>query len=289
MSKSNNPRPENAQSAANASPQPANLTVSTVNINGVRAAVKKAPGLLQWLSATEADIVCLQEVRATDAQLHTALAPALDDGWRILSAEPEAKGRNGVAILSRSPADEYRIGFGDPEFAASGRYIEAVFGDVTVASLYLPSGETGTPRQDEKERFMVTFADHMSGLAASGRDVLVCGDWNIAHTELDLKNWKGNKKSSGFLPNERAWLTGLFGDGSGWTDVMRALHGDVDGPYSWWSYRGKAFDNDAGWRIDYHVATAGLAEAARNGVVERAPSYDTRWSDHAPVTVTYSH
>lgn len=282
MSKTNSSRRENAQNTQNP------LTVSTVNINGVRAAVKKDPGLLQWLSATDADVVCLQEVRATDEQLCTALAPVLDDGWHILSAEPEAKGRNGVAILSRSPADEHRIGFGDPEFAASGRYIQAAFGDVTIASLYLPSGETGTPRQDEKERFMATFADHMARLASSGCDVLVCGDWNIAHTERDLKNWKGNKKSSGFLPNEREWLTGLFGEGTGWTDVMRALHGDVDGPYSWWSYRGKAFDNDAGWRIDYQVATGALAAAARTGVVERAPSYDTRWSDHAPVTVDYA-
>ncbi len=264
------------------------LTVSTVNINGVRAATKKEHGLLRWLAGTRADVVCLQEVRATDKQLHTALAPAVDDGWHVVSAEPELKGRNGVAILSRVPADAHRIGHGDPEFGASGRYIEADFGEVTVASLYLPSGETDTPRQDEKERFMESFGLYLARTAASGRSTVVCGDWNIAHTERDLKNWKGNKKSSGFLPNERAWMDRIFADGSGWVDVMRVLHGDIDGPYSWWSYRGKAFDNDAGWRIDYHVATDGLAASARAGVVERAESYDTRWSDHAPVTVTYA-
>lgn len=274
------------QSANN--PAASGVTVSTVNINGVRAATKKPHGLLHWLAGTDADIVCLQEVRATDEQLHKALEPAIGDGWHVISAEPELKGRNGVAIVSREPADAHRIGFGDPEFDASGRYIEADFGDITVASLYLPSGETATPRQDEKERFMATFAEHLTRAAQSGRDTVVCGDWNIAHTELDLKNWKGNKKSSGFLPNERAWLDEVFAGGSGWVDVIRDLYGEVDGPYSWWSYRGKAFDNDAGWRIDYHAATGRLAQSARDGVVERAESYDTRWSDHAPVTVTYS-
>ncbi len=264
------------------------LTVSTVNINGVRAAVKKEHGLLRWLAGTGADVVCLQEVRASDAQLHAALAPALEDGWHVVSAEPEAKGRNGVAVLSRTPADTHRIGFGDPEFAGAGRYIEADFGDVTVASLYLPSGETDTPRQEEKERFMASFAGYLARTAAAGRHAVVCGDWNIAHTERDLKNWKGNKRSSGFLPHEREWMGALFADGSGWVDVVRALHGDVDGPYSWWSYRGKAFDNDAGWRIDYQVATPELAAAARTAVVERAESYDQRWSDHAPVTVVYA-
>ncbi len=261
--------------------------ISTVNINGVRAAVKKEHGLLPWLAGTEADIVCLQEVRADQAQTDKALAPALAEGWHLVFAESEQKGRNGVAILSRTAPDAYRIGFGDPEFADSGRYIEADFGDLTVASLYLPSGETDTPRQDEKERFLVTFAEYLGELAGRGRDAVVTGDWNIAHREADLKNWKGNKKSSGFLPNERAWLDEVFADDSPWVDVIRALHPDVEGPYSWWSYRGKAFDNDAGWRIDYQVATRELAATARDGWVDRAPSYDLRWSDHAPVTVTY--
>lgn len=263
-------------------------TISTVNVNGVRAAAKK--GLLEWLTATDADIVCLQETRADDRQLHATLAPALDGGWHLASAESGVKGRNGVAVLSRRPADAVRTGHGDDEFAEAGRYLEADFDDVTVASLYLPSGEVGTERQDEKERFLGSFGDHLTRSAAAataaGRHVVVCGDWNIAHTELDLKNHKGNVKNSGFLPHERAWMDAVFG-AYGWVDVVRGLHPDVAGPYSWWSYRGKAFDNDSGWRIDYQVATPALAERAKEAVVERAAAYDLRWSDHAPVTVRY--
>lgn len=259
--------------------------ITTVNVNGVRAAVRK--GMTDWLERSSADIVCLQETRASDKQLHDALASALEEDWHLVSAEPSAKGRNGVAILSRKPADAVRIGHGDDEFADAGRYIEADFGDLTVGSLYLPSGEAQTPKQEEKERFMASFSRHLSGLAGGERDVVVCGDWNIAHTENDLKAWKTNKKSSGFLPNEREWFGNLLTEDPAWVDVVRELHPDVAGPYSWWSYRGKAFDNDSGWRIDYHLATTGLAERAKQAVVERAESYDLRWSDHAPVTVQY--
>ncbi|WP_345344678.1 exodeoxyribonuclease III [Rhodococcus olei] len=262
--------------------------ITTVNVNGVRAAAKK--GLLEWLTATDADVVCLQETRADDKQLHGTLAPALDAGWSVVTAESAVKGRNGVALLSRRPADAVRVGHGDDEFADAGRYLEADFGELTVASLYLPSGEVGTERQDEKERFLDSFGAHLArtaaAAAAGGRDAVVCGDWNIAHTELDLKNHKGNVKNSGFLPHERAWMGSVFGE-HGWVDVVRGLHPDLPGPYSWWSYRGKAFDNDSGWRIDYQVATPGLAERAKEAVVERAATYDQRWSDHAPVTVQY--
>ncbi len=263
--------------------------ITTVNVNGIRAAARK--GLIGWIERTEADIVCLQETRASDEQLAETLTPALEGGWHLVSAEPAAKGRNGVAVLSRTPADAVRVGHGDEEFLAAGRYIEADFSDLTVASLYLPSGEAMTPKQEEKERFIKSFAIHLSTTAAAAdaadRHVVVGGDWNIAHTQLDLKNWKTNKKSSGFLPNEREWMDVLFAEDSAWVDVFRAQHPDVAGPYSWWSYRGKAFDNDSGWRIDYQVATRGFAERAEAAVVERAESYDARWSDHAPVTVSY--
>lgn len=262
--------------------------ITTVNVNGVRAAARK--GLIDWLAGSQADVVCLQETRATDKQLHETLAPALDQGWHVASAEPSAKGRNGVAVLSRRPADDVRIGFGDDEFADAGRYIEADFDALTVGSLYLPTGEAETPKQEQKERFMASFAAHLTSSAeaavATGRDVLVCGDWNIAHTERDIKNWKGNVKKSGFLPGERDWVGALLADGA-WVDVVRELHPDVDGPYSWWSYRGKAFDTDAGWRIDYHLTTPGLAERAKEARVERAATYAERWSDHAPVTVQF--
>ncbi|MCC3766660.1 exodeoxyribonuclease III [Streptomyces sp. UNOC14_S4] len=262
------------------------LTVTSVNVNGLRAAAKK--GFVDWLAATEADVVCLQEVRAEPHQLPDEVREP--EGWHTAHAPAAAKGRAGVSLYTRREPEAVRVGFGSAEFDGSGRYIEADLPGVTVASLYLPSGEVGTERQDEKERFMAEFLPYLTGLraraAADGREVLVCGDWNIAHTEADLKNWKANRKSAGFLPEERAWLTRVFGEAE-YADVVRALHPGVDGPYSWWSYRGRAFDNDSGWRIDYHVATAGLAERAVKAVVERAASHDLRWSDHAPVTVVY--
>ncbi|GAA4685113.1 exodeoxyribonuclease III [Streptomyces youssoufiensis] len=262
-------------------------TVATVNVNGLRAAAKK--GFTPWLAATEADVVCLQEVRAEPEQLPAEVREP--EGWHVVHAPAAAKGRAGVSLYTRQRPERTQIGFGSTEFDASGRYLEADLPGLTVASLYLPSGEAGTPRQEEKERFMGEFLPYLKELreraAASGREVLVCGDWNIAHREADLRNWKANRKSAGFLPEERDWLGRLFDEG-GYTDVVRRLHPDVEGPYTWWSYRGKAFDNDSGWRIDYHVATPGLAERAISAVVERAASYDLRWSDHAPVTVTYA-
>lgn len=270
------------------------LTVTTVNVNGLRAAAKK--GFVEWLAQTEADVVCLQEVRAEPHQLPDEVREP--EGWHVVHAPAAAKGRAGVSLYSRREPDAVRIGFGSAEFDGSGRYAEIDLPGVTVASLYLPSGEVGTERQDEKERFMAEFLPYLTGLRAraegggtshafsngGGREALVCGDWNIAHTEADLKNWKANRKSAGFLPEERAWLSEVFEQ---YTDVVRALHPDVAGPYSWWSYRGRAFDNDSGWRIDYQAATAGLAERAVKAAVERAASHDLRWSDHAPVTVAY--
>jgi exodeoxyribonuclease-3 len=262
------------------------LTVSTVNVNGLRAAAKK--GYLEWLAATEADVVCLQEVRAEPGQL--ALEVREPAGWHVVHAHSEIKGRSGVALLSRIEPDAIRIGFGVKEFDLSGRYVEIELPDVVVASLYLPSGDVGTPRQDEKDRFMAAFLPYLVELreksAADGREVVVCGDWNIAHREVDLKNWKTNQKSSGFLPEERAWLSSVYA--SGYVDVQRALLPDAVGPYTWWSYRGKAYDNDSGWRIDLQVATEGLASRAVSAVVERAATYAERWSDHAPLTVRYT-
>lgn len=270
------------------------LQVTSVNVNGLRAAAKK--GFVEWLAETSADVLCLQEVRAEPQQLPDEVRDP--EGWHVVHAPAAAKGRAGVSLYTRREPDRVQVGFGSQEFDGSGRYVEADLPGVTVASLYLPSGEVGTERQDEKIRFMGEFLTYLKGLkaraAAEGRQVVVCGDWNIAHQEADLKNWKGNKKNSGFLPEERAWLSEVFegegegeGAGAGYVDVVRALHPDAEGPYSWWSYRGRAFDNDAGWRIDCHVATPGLAERAVKGFVERAASHEERWSDHAPVTVVY--
>ncbi|MFD5100134.1 exodeoxyribonuclease III [Streptomyces albidochromogenes] len=263
------------------------LTVTSVNVNGLRAAAKK--GFVPWLAGTSADVICLQEVRAEPQQLPEEVrAP---EGWHVVHAPAAAKGRAGVSLYTRREPDRVRVGFGSAEFDGSGRYVEADLPGVTVASLYLPSGEVGTERQDEKTRFMDEFLPYLKGLkeraAADGREVLVCGDWNIAHQEADLKNWKANRKSSGFLPEEREWMTRVF-DEAGYVDVVRALHPGQEGPYTWWSYRGKAFDNDSGWRIDYAVATEGLADRAVKAYVERAAGYDLRWSDHAPVTTVFA-
>ncbi|OEV05242.1 exodeoxyribonuclease III [Streptomyces oceani] len=262
--------------------------VTTVNVNGLRAAARKGYGA--WLAASEADVVCLQEVRAEGHQLTDEIRePA---GWHAVYAPAAAKGRAGVALLTRREPEDVRVGFGEPEFTDSGRYIEADLPGLTVASLYLPSGEVGTARQDEKERFMAAFLPYLRELrekaAADGREVLVCGDWNIAHQEADLKNWRANRRNAGFLPEERGWLSQLLdpADG-GYVDVVRALHPDQSGPYSWWSYRGRAFDNDSGWRIDYAMSTAGLAQRAVKAYVERAASHAERWSDHAPVTAVF--
>ncbi|PSK98942.1 exodeoxyribonuclease-3 [Murinocardiopsis flavida] len=262
------------------------MQISTVNVNGLRAAARK--GFVEWLAATDSEAVCLQETRAEHDQLAPeVLAP---EGWHVVLCPAAAKGRAGVALYTRAEPDAVRVGFGVAEFAESGRYVEADLGPVTVASLYLPSGEVGTERQDEKERFMAAFLDYLvrrrDEVQAQGRDLVVCGDWNIAHREQDLKNWRANRTKSGFLPEERAWMSRIF-DEVGLVDVVRTLVGDVEGPYSWWSVRGRAFDNNTGWRIDYQVATPGLAGRARETRVERAPSHDTRWSDHAPVTVVY--
>ncbi|WP_158881574.1 exodeoxyribonuclease III [Amycolatopsis anabasis] len=262
------------------------LTVSTVNVNGLRAAAKK--GFVEWLAATDASLVACQEVRAEPAELPAAVREP--DGWHGLHAPAADKGRAGVSIYSRFEPEEVRVGFGEPEFEDSGRYLEAHLPGLVLASLYLPSGDVGTPRQDEKERFMAAFLPYLIELRAkaeaSGSEVLVVGDWNIAHAEIDLKNWKGNRKNSGFLPEERAWLGRVF-DEAGYVDLQRRLDPDGPGPYTWWSYRGQAFDNDSGWRIDLVCASPGIAEKCTSVVVERAASYDQRWSDHAPVTATF--
>jgi exodeoxyribonuclease-3 len=268
------------------------LVVSSVNVNGARAAAPK--GFTAWLATTSATVVCLQEVRARTAQLPADLREVLDGadgrgGWHHACAEADAPGRNGVAVLSRTPAEAVRVGFGEPEFDGTGRYVEVDLPGLTVGSLYLPKGEAGTSRQDVKDRFLAGFGAYLrerrAKAGADDRELLVCGDWNIAPAPADLRNWRSNQQHSGFLPHEREWLAGVLGDGL--VDVVRALHPDVDGPYTWWSYRGRSFDNDVGWRIDHQLATPGLAERALAAVVERAPSHAARWSDHAPVTVRY--
>jgi exodeoxyribonuclease-3 len=269
------------------------LTIATANVNGIRAAVRR--GIGPWLAARDPDVLCLQEVRADDDHLRAALG----DGWTGVHDPCDIPGRAGVAVMSRHPVLEVRRGLAQPAgdgFNGTGRWVEADLdlggsGLLTVVSVYVHKGQADTPKQEEKYRFLDAVADRLTYLrdrtaARPGSDhVLVCGDVNIAHREADLKNWKGNLRNAGFLPRERAWIDDVLA--TGWVDVQRAYAGPGPGPYSWWSWRGKAFDNDAGWRVDYHLATPGLASRATEVVTDRAGSYEQRWSDHAAVVATY--
>lgn len=264
------------------------MRVVSANVNGIRAAVRR--GGLDWLRSQDADVLALQEVRASEDQLYAALAEAGFGDWHIAhSPSTVAKGHAGVAIISRLPFLDVRP-LSDETFAAQGRWIEvdveSPTGPVTVASTYVHTGEAHTPRQDEKYAFLALIEKRLLEWTESGAYAVVTGDLNIAHTEDDLKNWKGNLGKAGFLEDERALLDGWLADHV--VDVHRALHGPGPGPYTWWSWRGKAFDNDAGWRIDYQLATRPLAERASSATVGRAPTYAERWSDHAAVTVDYA-
>ncbi len=263
------------------------MRVITANVNGIRAAARR--GMVQWLEHARPDVLTLQEVRADDVELGKVLADAGLAHWSVAHTEGSAKGRAGVAVVSRDPHTAVRVGI-DGEFADEGRWVEADLateaGPLTVASAYVHTGEADTDRQVVKYAFLDAITRRLDEAAADGAVMVVTGDLNIAHREADLKNWKGNLRKSGFLPEERAYLDRWFQDDA-WVDVQRRHAGDVTGPYSWWSWRGKAFDNDAGWRIDYQLASRRLAASARNAYVDRAPTYAERWSDHAPVVVDY--
>lgn len=266
------------------------LRVVTANVNGVRAAARR--GGLEWLAAQEPDVLCLQEVRASDEQLAQALDAAGLGDWAVAHTEAAAKGRAGVAVVTRDRPLDVRYGVGQAEFEGTGRWAEVdlatAAGPLTVVSAYVPTGEADTPRQEEKYRFLDAMDARMRALRGDGdRLAVVMGDLNIAHREADLRNWRGNLKKSGFLAGERAYLDGWLGDDGGWVDVQRSLAGEGPGPYTWWSWRGQAFDRDTGWRIDYQLATRPLGERAVKAVAGRAESYAERWSDHAAVVVDY--
>lgn len=269
--------------------------IVSVNVNGVRAAYRKGMG--EWLDGRGVDILCLQEVRAET----TDLVPLLGDGWHVAHDVATAKGRAGVAIASRQEPLAVRTAFGADDFDSAGRWIEADFriGDrtVTVVSAYVHAGEVDTPKQVEKYKFLDALEVRLAELAKGGAYALVVGDLNVGHRTLDIKNWKGNLKNAGFLPAERAYFDRFVGAeddenynagaGLGWVDLGRRFAGEVPGPYTWWSQRGQAFDTDTGWRIDYHLATPALAATALTYAIDKAASWDTRWSDHAPVVIDY--
>jgi len=253
------------------------LKIVTLNVNGIRSAAKK--GLFRWLAAQKADVVCLQEIKAQEADLEPAmLAPKGYTGYFHFA---EKKGYAGVALYSRARPDGVVTGFGVKEFDAEGRYLEARFGRLAVISVYLPSGSAGPHRQASKFRFLKAFLRHLKQLRARGDEIILCGDWNIAHREIDLKNWRSNRKNSGFLPEEREWLTRVF-DELGFVDVFRRLNAKPE-QYTWWSNRGQAWAKNVGWRIDYHIATPAVAARARRESIYLRK----RFSDHAPLTIEY--
>ncbi|ETJ97683.1 MULTISPECIES: exodeoxyribonuclease III [Propionimicrobium] len=296
------------------------MRIVTFNVNGIRAATRR--GFVEWLSDVDADVIALQEVRCRAEQL-----PDSFGDYHVSYCEGNLAGRNGVAIMTRNAPKAVRTWNGksmqlvgveqteldtpdelplEPEledFRQAGRWIEVDLADapVTVASLYLPKGdspyntrnkdlENAKAKYDSKMSFLSGFAKQLSKMlkrsAQTGRELVIVGDYNIAHTNLDLKNWKGNQKSSGFLPEERQWLDSIISPDS-LVDVSRDLHPGEEGPYTWWSWRGKAFNNDAGWRIDYQLATPKLAARAETSKVWRAPDYASRVSDHAALAIDY--
>lgn len=259
------------------------MRVITANVNGVRAAARKGG----FSDLAGADVLALQEVRSSSAQLAEVLSAAGFSDWSAVHAPADAAGRNGVAVVSRAPVTDVVVGL--PGFRSEGRWIEATLTDgapVTVVSAYVPKGQAGEPPQDHKMRFLAAMDERLRQLAARGGDVVIAGDFNIARTEMDLKAWRQRIGKSGFLPEERAQLDAW--ENAGWVDLGRHLGGPGPGPYTWWSQRGRAFDNDTGWRIDYVWANCALARRAVRASVLRAPTWDTRWSDHAPLQVEFA-
>jgi exodeoxyribonuclease III len=272
------------------------VRIATINTNGVRAAFRRGMGA--WVDSRGVDIIAIQEVRASTEDLEELFG----DGWNIVHDASSAKGRAGVAIASREKAAIHRVSFGAEEFDSAGRWLEAdyeVNGTLlTVVSAYVHSGEAGSPKQVEKYAFLDAMLARMPELEAHNPLTAVMGDLNVGHRTLDIRNWRGNVKRAGFLPEEREYfdrIVGAEGDpgynagaGLGWVDIGRKAAGEVDGPYTWWTWRGQAFDTDTGWRIDYQLATPQLAERVVSHAVDRAASYDERWSDHTPVVVDYT-
>ncbi len=255
------------------------LRIISLNLNGIRSATTK--GLFPWLEKQNADIICMQELKAQAPDMTREMLQP--DGLYGYFHYAEKKGYSGVGIYSKRQPDAIIEGLGMPDIDAEGRYIEAQYGNLSVVSLYLPSGSSGEERQTVKFSVMERFLPRLLQLKESGREVVICGDWNIAHCEIDLKNWRGNRKNSGFLPEERAWMTRVFSE-LGWVDVYRRLHPDTtDECYTWWSNRGQAWAKNVGWRIDYQIATPGISSKAISTSIYKTE----RFSDHAPLIVDY--
>ncbi len=256
--------------------------LTSLNLNGIRSATTK--GLEAWLTKLQPDCICVQEVKAqaVDVQGRFEKLAGLQGHFHFA----QKKGYSGVGLYTRHQPSEVRVGYGSSEFDAEGRYVELRFDSASakrsLISCYFPSGTSGEERQQAKFRFLAEFFTHLNQLKTE-REFILCGDVNIAHNEIDLKNWRGNRKNSGFLPEERTWVSNLLSQ-AGLVDVYRQLHPSAtDAAYTWWSNRGQAYAKNVGWRLDYHLATPALAATARNASIFK----DERFSDHAPLTIEY--
>ena len=258
------------------------MRIVSFNANGLRSAARK--GFFDWFAGHDADLLCVQETKAQEHQL--AGPEFLPDGYRAYFRDATTKkGYSGVAIYARREPDEVRTALGWSPFDDEGRYIEARFGDLSVVSFYIPSGSSGELRQGFKFQVMDWLRPILDQWLHNGRDYVLCGDWNIVRSALDIKNWKSNQKNSGCLPPERDWLNGLCADDAprSWVDSYRALNPDAQ-DYTWWSNRGAAYANNVGWRLDYQLVTPELAARLQGCSILREP----RFSDHAPYIVDYA-
>lgn len=254
------------------------MRIISFNANGLRAAGRK--GFFDWFARQKADVLCVQELKAQAAQIDEPLyRPRAFHRFLQCADKP---GYSGVALYCRREPNEVVYGYGDPEFDAEGRYVEARFDDIDVASVYFPSGSSSEARQEAKFRFLAGFEQHLLARRASGKPYVFCGDVNIAHKIIDIKNWRSNQKNSGFTPEERAWMDKLI-DEIGYVDAFRVVNQKPD-EYTWWSQRGRARENNVGWRIDYQLTTPDLAPAVEKAAVYRQKNF----SDHAPLTIDYA-
>ena len=253
------------------------MRVITCNTNGIRSAERK--GFFPWLETQNADVVCIQETKAQIHQLdQEVFAP---QGYHCCYNDAERPGYSGTALFSRAKPKKITTRLGWEPMDSQGRYLQADFKGLSVISLYVPSGSSGDEAQARKEVFMVEFLEHLKTLRRRRREFIICADWNICHREIDLKNWRGNQKNSGFLPHERAWLDRVF-DELGWVDVFRRLDPRPD-QYTWWSNRGQAWSKNVGWRLDYLVTTPKIAQLAQSTSIYK----DERFSDHAPLIMDF--
>lgn len=253
------------------------MRIITANLNGIRSAAKK--GFFDWMTAQKPDVVCLQETKSQEHQLGEIIHPK---GYYYYFCDAEKKGYSGVAIYTRQKPDKIITGLGWETADREGRYIQADFGSLSIASLYMPSGSSGPERQAIKFDFLDHYEAVLKKQRKQKREFIICGDWNIAHKNIDLKNWRGNQKNSGFLPEERAWLDKIFGELK-FIDAFREINQEPD-QYTWWSNRGQAWAKNVGWRIDYQVTTPGLKNKIKSASIYK----DQRFSDHAPLIINYS-